>query len=62
MERLLRSQSGPLPLGVCVTLFAAAREPDHRRRSRLRRMWPVVITVVIVVPLLVLAWWQVRRR
>jgi len=25
-------------------------------------MWPVVITVVIILPLLVLAWVRVRRR
>jgi len=25
-------------------------------------MWPVVITVVVIVPLLVFAWWQMRRR
>jgi len=25
-------------------------------------MWPVIITVVVVVPLLVLAWMRVRRR
>jgi len=25
-------------------------------------MWPVVITVVVIVPLLVLAWVRVRRR
>jgi len=25
-------------------------------------MWPVIITVVVVVPLLVLAWMHVRRR
>jgi hypothetical protein len=25
-------------------------------------MWPVVITVVIVVPLLIVAWLRVRRR
>jgi hypothetical protein len=27
-----------------------------------RRIWPVIITVVIIVPLLVLAWMTVRRR
>jgi len=25
-------------------------------------MWPVIITVVVIVPLLVLAWMRVRRR
>jgi len=25
-------------------------------------MWPVIITVVVVLPLLVLAWMRVRRR
>jgi len=25
-------------------------------------MWPIVITVVVVVPLLIVAWLQVRRR
>jgi len=25
-------------------------------------MWPVVITVVVIVPLLVLAWLRVRQR
>ena len=29
---------------------------------RLHAMWPVIITVVVVVPLLVLAWMRVRRR
>jgi hypothetical protein len=27
-----------------------------------RRIWPVIITAVIIVPLLVLAWMTVRRR
>jgi hypothetical protein len=32
------------------------------RKVRLaHRMWPVVITVVVVLPLLVLAWMRVRR-
>jgi len=26
------------------------------------RMWPVIITVVVIVPLLVLAWTRIRRR
>ena len=26
------------------------------------RVWPFVITAVVIVPLLILAWWQVRRR
>ena len=30
--------------------------------SRLAPMWPVIITVVVVLPLLVLAWMRVRRR
>jgi len=25
-------------------------------------MWPIIITVVVIVPLLVLAWIRVRRR
>jgi len=25
-------------------------------------MWPVIITVVVIVPLLVIAWLQVRKR
>jgi len=25
-------------------------------------MWPVVITAVVIVPLLIVAWWQVRRH
>jgi len=25
-------------------------------------MWPVIITVVVILPLLVLAWMRVRRR
>jgi hypothetical protein len=29
---------------------------------RLAPMWPVIITVVVVLPLLVLAWMRVRRR
>jgi hypothetical protein len=42
---------------------------DRRRRSRparaagsVDRMWPVIITVVVVVPLLIVAWLQIRRR
>jgi cytochrome oxidase assembly protein ShyY1 len=35
---------------------------DDRRREPRLAMWPVVITAVIVIPLLVLAWWQLRRR
>jgi len=30
--------------------------------ARVPAMWPVVITVVIIVPLLVVAWMRVRRR
>jgi len=25
-------------------------------------MWPILITVIVIVPLLVLAWMRVRRR
>jgi len=25
-------------------------------------MWPIVITVVVIVPLLAIAWWRVRQR
>jgi len=25
-------------------------------------MWPIVITAVVIVPLLVFAWWRVRQR
>jgi len=25
-------------------------------------MWPIVIIVLVLVPLLVLAWWRVQRR
>jgi hypothetical protein len=31
------------------------------RALRAIAMWPIVITAVIIVPLLVLAWWRVRR-
>jgi hypothetical protein len=34
--------------GRCVVVYA-------------RRMWPVVITVFVIVPLLVLAWMRLRR-
>ena len=44
-------------------------EPQHQRRWPAGpvvvyspRMWPVIITVVVIVPLLVLAWTRVRRR
>jgi hypothetical protein len=34
-----------------------------RRAARsVRSMWPIVITAVVIVPLLVLAWMRVRRR
>jgi hypothetical protein len=32
------------------------------RREKLRPMWPIVITVLVIVPLLLLAWWQSQRR
>jgi hypothetical protein len=31
-------------------------------RDRLARVWPVIITVVVIVPLLVLAFVRVQRR
>jgi hypothetical protein len=30
--------------------------------DRLARVWPVILTVVVLVPLLVLAFWRVQRR
>jgi hypothetical protein len=32
------------------------------RSATLARMWPIIIIVVVLVPLLVLAWIRVRQR
>jgi hypothetical protein len=37
-----------------------ARQPA--RRATVTAMWPVIITVLVIVPLLVFAWWRVRER
>jgi hypothetical protein len=34
----------------------------HIASTRLAPMWPVIIIVVVLVPLLVLAWIRVRQR
>ena len=37
---------------------AASADP----RDRLSPVWPIIITVIIIVPLLFFAWMRVRRR
>jgi cytochrome oxidase assembly protein ShyY1 len=49
------ARPGDLALAGLLTRPAA-------RREKLAVMWPIVITVLIIVPLLVLAWWQMQRR
>ena len=49
--------------GASTWCRSAGRSTGSRRsRTTLRGMWPVIITAVIIIPLLVLAWLRVRRR
>jgi hypothetical protein len=42
-------------------LARTCRTAHPRSGGTLRAMWPIVITVVVIVPLLAIAWWRVRR-
>lgn len=38
------------------------RQPETEIKEPTKPMWPVIITVVIIIPLLVIAWMKVRSR